>query len=113
MDRRRIQPVFGKDVQPDKGLPEHIRRNLQDGVQEQGLDCEKPRGEHRGTDRHASIPGGQHLKHFGCQSGLVLDPWAKIGGVARAAWRQVEIRNAKPRNVSMTLRQPTSQFRLG
>ena len=81
--RRSVQPVAGEDVQPDDGLPQYVRRDLQHGVQQQGLDCEKAGAEERRADRHARIPRRQVHKHGWGQDALIVDPWPEIGIVAR------------------------------
>ena len=81
--RRSVQPVAGEDVQPDDGLPQHVRRDSQHRVQQQGLYCEKAGAEERRADRHTRIPRRQVLKHGWGQDALIVDPWPEIGIVAR------------------------------
>ena len=96
VDRRRVQSVIGEDVQPDDGLPQHVRRDPQDRVQQQGLNGEELGREERRADRHARISRRQLRQDRRRQSALVLDPRTEIGGVARRSRREIDERHAKP-----------------
>ena len=75
VDRRRVQPVIGEDVQPDDGLPQHVRRDPQDRMQQQGLNGEElgaKSGELIGTP---AFPAGSCARMAGVR---VL--WSSIHG---------------------------------